>query len=104
MKCISYYFFTVISNKTRWNIISSLYSKDKCVSDICEEIKEEQSKVSHNLKILSECNFVFSKRAGKKIIYSLNKETIKPLFIIVEKHMKNYCKNNCKLNKNVEKI
>ena len=104
MKCISYYFFNVISNKTRWNIISSLYSGEKCVSDICKEIKEEQSKVSHNLKILSECNFVFSKRSGKNIIYSLNKETIKPLFLIVEKHMKNYCKNNCKLKNNVEKI
>jgi DNA-binding transcriptional ArsR family regulator len=99
MKCISYYFFNVISNKTRWNIISSLYSGEKCVSDICKEITEEQSKVSHNLKILAGCNVVFSKRVGKKIIYRVNKKTLDPLFLIVEKHMKNNCKNGCKQNK-----
>lgn len=96
MNCISYYFFNVIANKTRWNIINCLSSGDKCVSEICKEINEEQSKVSHNLKILSGCNLVFSKRVGKKMIYTLNKKTLDPLFLIVEKHMKKNCKNGCK--------
>lgn len=100
MNCKSYHFFNVISNETRWKIISTLYKSDKCVNEICKEIKEEQSKVSHNLKILSDCKVVFSKRNGKYITYSLNKETIKPLLEIVEKHMKNFCKKEgCKFKK-----
>ncbi len=97
MKCESYYFFTVISNKTRWKIIYSLYDKDKTVTDICNDINEEQSKVSHNLKILSECKIVFSKRKGKYIIYTLNKKTIKPLIKHIKKHREEFCKDACSL-------
>ncbi|MCK9292952.1 MAG: metalloregulator ArsR/SmtB family transcription factor [archaeon] len=97
MKCKSYFLFNVLSNKTRWKIINSLYLSDKFVQDICKDIDEEQSKVSHNLKTLSNCNIVFSKREGKYIKYSLNKETIKPLVEIVNKHTANFCKGKCNI-------
>jgi ArsR family transcriptional regulator len=91
MNCNTYRFFKVISNKTRWQIINTLYNSDKCVTEICEDTNEEQSKISHNLKILAECNIVFNKRDGKNKIYSLNKETIRPILNILEKHMTTYC-------------
>ena len=87
MKCSSY-FFNVISNKTRWKIISSLYEKEKIVNDICKDIKEEQSKVSHSLKILLDCNFVFYEKEDATKKYYLNKKTVKPLLDIVQKRMK----------------
>jgi ArsR family transcriptional regulator len=96
MNCKSYYFFNVISNETRWKIINSLYDSEKYVSDICKDINEEQSKVSHNLKILLECNVVFSQREGKFIKYSLNKKTIKPLIKILNTHMQDFCGGKCK--------
>ena len=96
MKCMSYNkFFEVFANKTRLKIIEALLESDKNVTEIYEKIEEEQSKVSHNLKILYECNFITKKRDGKNIIYSINKETIKPLLEIVEKHVTKFCKNNC---------
>ena len=94
MKCNSY-FFEVMSNKTRWKIILSLYDKEKCVKEICEDTKEEQSKISHNLKILSTCKFVYSKKEGRTKTYYLNKKTMKPLLDIVQKHMHEFCKNKC---------
>jgi len=93
----SYHFFNVISNKTRWTIINALYSSDMCVNEISSITKIEQSKVSHALKTLSDCNIVFKKRLGKKIIYTLNKQTIVPILKILDKHQNNYCKGNCKL-------
>ena len=96
MNCKSYHFFNVISNETRWKIINSLYDSEKYVSDICKDINEEQSKVSHNLKILLECNVVFSQREGKFIKYSLNKKTIKPLVKILNSHMIEFCGGKCK--------
>jgi ArsR family transcriptional regulator, lead/cadmium/zinc/bismuth-responsive transcriptional repressor len=99
MKCTSY-FFNVISNKTRWKIVQSLYEKQKCVNDICKDIKEEQSKVSHNLKILLDCSFVFFEKKGTRKTYYLNKKTVKPLLDIVQKHMKEFCKNECACKKN----
>jgi ArsR family transcriptional regulator len=95
----SYHFFKVISNNTRWEIINALYSKDQCVNDICLNTGIEQSKISHSLKVLFECNIVFKKRKGKQIIYSLNTKTIKPILKILETHQNTFCKGNCKLCK-----
>lgn len=98
MKCKLNYFFTVISNQTRWKIINSLYEGDKFVLEICEDIKEEQSKVSHNLRVLLGCKVVFSKKQGKFVKYSLNKKTMKPLIKILKKHMQEFCEGNCEKN------
>ncbi len=95
MKCLSYNFFSVIGNQLRWKIIKKLYKSDMTVSEICVALEEEQSKVSHSLKVLLDCNVVFSRRDGKNVIYSLNKKTIKPLVKIVNQHTKDFCKNKC---------
>lgn len=99
MKCESYHFFTVISNKTRWKIITSLYKSKKTVTEICNDVNEEQSKVSHNLKKMSDCRVVFQERKGKFIYYSLNKKTITPLVKHIENHVTHFCNGECKLKK-----
>ncbi|MBI2128653.1 winged helix-turn-helix transcriptional regulator [Candidatus Woesearchaeota archaeon] len=96
MKCSSYaLFFDAFSNKTRWRILEALRIKDLSVNEICGAIKEEQSKVSHNLRKLIECHFVESVRKGKNKIYSLNKKTMLPLLELVEKHASEYCGKVC---------
>lgn len=98
MKCKSYYhFFEVMANPTRFKIIESLMEGSLSVSDICLITKEEQSKISHNLRVLSQCNVVENKREGKKVIYSLNQSTILPMLKLVEEHVKVHCKNKCGL-------
>jgi ArsR family transcriptional regulator, lead/cadmium/zinc/bismuth-responsive transcriptional repressor len=101
MNCNTYKFFEVISNKTRWKIINCLYNSDKHVNEICKEINIEQSIISHNLKQLLNCNIVFNKRNGKKIIYSLNKKTIRPILDILEKHKNTFCSVNCPYKKQI---
>ncbi|MBN1156697.1 winged helix-turn-helix transcriptional regulator [Candidatus Woesearchaeota archaeon] len=97
MKCRSYkVFFEVIANKTRIEILELLVKKQMCVTDICNNLEEEQSKISHNLRKLTQCHFVDVKRDGKKRIYSLNKETILPLMELVEKHVSKYCGKECR--------
>jgi len=96
MKCTSYNkFFEVISGKTRLKIIESLFKKPRSVNEISESISEEQSKVSHNLKVLFECNFVKREKKGKKHIYSLNSATITPLLKAVDKHVEMNCGGHC---------
>ena len=98
MKCPSYnIFFETISNKTRFKIIEALTTGEKSVNEICEAIKEEQSKVSHNLKCLTDCHFIDVRKEGKKRIYSLNKDTMAPLMKIVKKHVEKYCCKDCKI-------
>jgi|SRR3989344_8973742 len=97
MKCPSYnYFFETISSRIRVKIINLLMTRPMSVTEICKDIKEEQSKVSHNLKKLASCNVLEVKKQGKNRIYSLNKETILPLMKLVEKHVQKYCRKECK--------
>ena len=92
----SYYnFFMNFANKTKLDIIIALKNGSLSVTDIAEKIKEEQSKVSHNLKNLTECNILTVKQKGKNRIYSLNKDTVMPMLKIVEKHVKKSCPMRC---------
>ena len=96
MNCPSYeLFFETFSNKTRMKIIEALALGPKSVTQICRSTNEELSKVSHNLKKLSECNFLDVEKQGKKRIYSLNKDTITPILNLVEKHVHKYCQEVC---------
>ncbi|MBU2634526.1 MAG: metalloregulator ArsR/SmtB family transcription factor [Nanoarchaeota archaeon] len=97
MKCKSYnLFFETISHKLRLKIVELLREKPLTVNEIAKKLNEEQSKISHNLKKLSDCHFVEFKKDGKNRIYSLNKETIVPLIKLVEKHVEKHCGDICR--------
>jgi len=98
MKTNSYYLFVkAFGSPVRLQILELLKKSPKSVMQICDELKMEQSKVSHNLKCLVDCGFVKNKREGKKRIYSLNKKTVLPLFKIIDNHIAEYRKHliNC---------
>jgi DNA-binding transcriptional ArsR family regulator len=98
MKCLSYeLFFATFGNKTRMSIVEALMDGAKSVSQICKITNEEQSKVSHNLKKLTNCHFLDVTRSGKERIYSLNKDTVVPIMQLVQEHVKKHCKENCHL-------
>ncbi len=97
MKCPSYnLFFETISTKVRMAILCLLRLKPMSVSEICDALKEEQSKISHNLKKLVECHVLDVEQKGKKRIYSLNKDTVIPILDLVEKHVQKYCAGECR--------
>jgi len=95
MKSYSNLFFETLSTKLRWKILEILREKSRTVSEICKIVKEDQSKISHNLRKLKDCHFINVKKMGKERIYSLNQETILPLLNLVDKHMKRYCCKTC---------
>jgi len=90
-------FLTTLSNKVRLAIIHSLKDNPKNVTQLTNELKIHQTSVSHALKRLLDCGFVFVKRNGKERLYSVNKKTIKPLIKLMGEHVNNYCaKGVCK--------
>jgi len=86
-----YVFFKVLANPTRLAILEVLRDKPRSVTEIARSLKQEQSMISHNLKPLEKCRFVFSERKEKQRIYSLNKETVEPLFRLFDHHAQKYC-------------
>jgi len=89
-------FFETLSNKTRWDIVHLLQKRGYRVNEIVKNLGYEQSLISHHLKRLETCGFVSFKQKGNERIYNLNKETIKPLLTLMDKHMSKFCKNLCK--------
>jgi len=84
-------FFSTLSNPTRLAILELLRNGPRNVTEISEALNQEQSMISHNLKPLERCGFVFSERKKKQRFYSLNKETMEQLFKIFAYHAKKYC-------------
>lgn len=99
---ICYKFFQNLSNPTRLSVLELLMNQSMSVNELAEALGQEQSMVSHNLKPLLECNFIYLKRQGKRRIYSANKETIGALFRAVENHAEKFCPTGgkCHLNNN----
>lgn len=91
MKKLSYYlyetFFKAISNKTRFEVLRLLEKGSKNVSEICEALKFEQSRVSHNLKKLEKCGFIKSKCKGKQRIYSLKSKYTITIMNAIDKYI-----------------
>jgi DNA-binding MarR family transcriptional regulator len=68
-----------------------LRSGPRNVTEIAQELNQEQSMISHNLEQLEKCGFVFSERRKKQRFYSLNKETMEPVFKTFNHHSEKFC-------------
>jgi len=84
-------FFSTLANPTRLAILELLRDGPKNVTEISEALNQEQSMISHNIKPLVRCRFVFPERRKKERFYSLNKETMEQLFKIFDYHAEKYC-------------
>ena len=84
-------FFGTLFSESRLKIINLLRKDKKNVSEIMRELKLDQTAVSHDLSRLKKCGFVGVEIEGKFRYYKLNKETIKPLIELIDKHMSQYC-------------
>jgi DNA-binding transcriptional ArsR family regulator len=88
---ICYRFFTNLANPTRLAAIEQLLDKPMSVNELATALKQEQSMISHNLKPLLECNLITIEKQGKKHIFTVNKETLNPIFETIQKHSQKYC-------------
>ncbi len=92
-----YLFFSTLSNPTRLAILELLRREgSKNVTQISKALNQDQSMISHNLKPLVRCRFVFVERRWRERVYSINQETMDAIFNIIERHMKKYCPKNGK--------
>jgi DNA-binding transcriptional ArsR family regulator len=84
-----------MANPLRIQIISKLKEEELSVRELSSKIKVEQSKLSHALANLRECNIVTARKEGKERRYSLNKKTVLPILKLIDEHSKLNCGGNC---------
>ena len=88
---ICYGFFLNLANPTRLAVIEQLMDRPMSVNELATALGQEQSMVSHNLKPLLQCKLINIKKEGKKHIYHINDETLRPIFLAIENHAKKFC-------------
>jgi len=66
--------FKALCDSNRLMIIEMLQSGEKCACVLLEDLNIVQSTLSHHMKILCESGLVGSRREGKWMYYSLNRE------------------------------
>ena len=83
--------FTNLSNPTRLAALEQLTEKPMSVNELATALGQEQSMISHNLKPLLQCNLITIQKQGKKHVYTLNTETMQPIFAAIENHAQKFC-------------
>jgi DNA-binding transcriptional ArsR family regulator len=88
---ICYRFFTNLANPTRLAALEQLMEKPMSVNELAVALGQEQSMISHNIKPLLQCNIILVKKEGKKHIYTVNEETMRPIFRAIQNHAEKFC-------------
>lgn len=86
----------VLSNRQRVRILQLLGNEGSLnVGQISEKLGIQQSAVSHCMQRLRACHFVEARQSGKERIYSINHDTVEPLFNLIDEHVRKYCARGC---------
>jgi len=92
-------FFTNLANPTRLAAIEQLLDKPMSVNELATALGQEQSMISHNLKPLLQCNIITKQTKGKRHIYTVNQETLNPIFDAIQNHAQKFCSTGGKCQK-----
>ncbi len=97
MICKSYEaFFKTLADKSKLDIINLLSKRAMNVTQLCGRLGFEQSRVSHNLRVLKERGFVSVRQDGKERVYALDKDEITPILQLIDRHVDRYYRHYCK--------
>lgn len=88
-------FLKTLGHPGRMELMLLLLQDPMNVTELVKKSGLEQSAVSHHLRRLKLCNFVQAQAHGKERVYSVNEETVGPLFRLMDKHVKKYCSHLC---------
>jgi ArsR family transcriptional regulator len=77
-------FLKALADTTRLRILALLLQRDLCVCELMFVLKMEQSRVSHQLRILRDAELVEDNREGQWIIYRIPKKAQADLKLLLE--------------------
>ncbi len=69
-------FCKAMADDTRQRILEMLLEAEMCVGDIVEAFHVSQPTISHHLNILRQFGLVTSRKEGKQVYYSINRDNV----------------------------
>src|SRR5690606_20838210 len=79
--------FSALSDANRVRIISTLLENEMNVSDIAQKTGMSESAVSHQLRGLRQMRVVRGRKSGRQVVYSLDDDHVKRLYLIGHDHV-----------------
>ena len=71
--------FNAIAEPRRRDILSLLADDERSVNDIVDALDCAQPSVSKHLRVLSDVGLVAARRDGRRVLYRVNPDAIRPL-------------------------
>lgn len=90
--------FKALGDETRLKILDILSCGEICACDIVEGLHLSQPTISHHMKALQQVGLVNSRKEGRWIHYSIDKERIEEIKEFID-YITNY-KEDCICNQN----
>jgi ArsR family transcriptional regulator, nickel/cobalt-responsive transcriptional repressor len=82
--------FGNLATPSRLQILLALKEKPQTVSNLQTTVGMEQSALSHALKSLEKAGLVSSKKEGRHVLYSPNKDLVEPLLALIDSHVEKH--------------
>jgi len=96
--------FKALSDPTRLRILLLLLNRDLCVCELTFILDMEQSRISHQLRILRDADLLEDTREGKWIIYRIPESTQKELRNLLEDFLKERIKDSEDIKQDAENL
>jgi ArsR family transcriptional regulator len=77
--------FKALSDPTRLRILLLLLQRERCVCELTSILEMEQSRISHQLRVMRNAELVEDIREGKWIIYRISENKKKDLNLIFDR-------------------
>ena len=69
-------FCRALADDTRQRILVMLLEEELCVGDIVDAFHMSQPTISHHLGVLKQFNLVTSRKEGKQVFYTINRDNV----------------------------
>ena len=68
--------FHALSDPTRLEIVRMLSHGERCVCELQDTLRAQQSRLSFHLRVLKESGFVTDRKEGRWVHYALNRDAL----------------------------
>ena len=72
--------FAALGDPTRLRIVAALTGRELCVCDLAAVVRQSESAVSHQLRLLRSLGLVRSRREGRRVYYALDDAHVAVLY------------------------
>jgi ArsR family transcriptional regulator len=69
-------FCKALADETRQRVLEMLLEGEKSVGDIVDAFPTSQPTISHHLNVLKQIGLVTSRKEGKQVFYSINRDNV----------------------------